>query len=307
MKIVFFGTSNVALPVLESLSREHQVLAVVTAPDAKVGRSQETKESPVSVLAKEMNLSILKPEAVKTNQELVKLLTDLNADIFIVVSYGKILPVEIINLPKYKTLNVHFSLLPKYRGPSPIQFALMNGDAETGTTIFVLDEKVDDGPVVAQQKISIDSDDNFITLSQKLAFLSATLLTTVLPDYISGKTKTFVQDESQTSYTKIIDKQDGQVDWQKTAPDIYNQFRAFYPWPGIWTKWQGKILKLTECMPVEYPQSKIQVGTVLDGGIVACGNGTFLQINKLQLEGKSETAILDFLNGYREFVGCDLE
>lgn len=305
MKIVFFGTSSVALPILEALNQHHEILAVVTSPDKKVGRKQETQESPVSVLAQEMNHKILKPESVKGNDLLRLELEDLGADLFVVVSYGYILPTEIINLPKFKTINVHFSLLPKYRGPAPIQYALLNGDSETGTSIFVLDEQVDHGPLLAQLKVAIDSDDNFITLGDKLARKSAELLLTILPDYEGGKLIPKPQDESQASVTKIISKDDGKINWNKTAQEIDNQFRAFYPWPGIWTMWNGKKLKILDGQPGG--QTSAAPGTVLDNGRVACGGGSTLQINTLQLEGKTETDLKSFLNGYKDFAGSILQ
>src|SRR3989338_6928876 len=155
MKIIFFGTANVALPILEVLNKNHQVLTVVTTPDVKVGRKQELEESPVSALANDLKLPVLKPESVKANPEFLSQLSNLKAEIFVVVAYGKILPIEIISLPKHKAINVHFSLLPKYRGPSPIQFALLNGDKQTGTSIFVLDADVDDGPLLKQEIVNI--------------------------------------------------------------------------------------------------------------------------------------------------------
>jgi methionyl-tRNA formyltransferase len=254
-----------------------------------------------------MQLKILKPSRVKDGLEFYQQLQSLGAEIFIVVSYGKILPQEIITLPKFKTLNVHFSLLPKYRGASPIQSALLNGDSETGTTIFILDKKIDNGPIIAQEKVAIDNDDNYISLSEKLSFLSAKLLITVLPSYINGSIEQTPQDESRASYTKIITKEDGQIDWQKSARKIYNQFRAFYPWPGIWTKWSIGVLKITDCSVVDYPQTDNLPGTVLEGGLVICGDKTFLLIKSLQLAGKAETKILDFLNGYQQFIGSRLE
>jgi len=307
MRIVFFGTSNVALPVLESLKAKHEILAVVTQPDAKAGRSQEFLESPVSVLAGEMRLSILKPESARDDSEFHQTLQKLGADIFVVVSYGQILPSSIINIPKYKTVNVHFSMLPKYRGPSPIQTALLNGDSETGTTIFILDEKVDHGPILAQEKAIIDSDDNYFTLSEKLAFKSSLLINQTLDDYQLDKIKPMPQDDSLATHTKIITKQDGRIDWNKSAQEIYNQFRAFYPWPGIWTKWDGKMVKVLDCSLCEYSGQPLNPGQVMDGGIVVCGDNTFLQIKTLQMEGKKETDILSFLNGYSEFVGAVLK
>ncbi len=305
MKIIFFGTSNVALPVLEALKKQHEVLAVVTTPDVKVGRKQLTRESPVAALAKDLSLKTFKPEKVKNNQELPAELRNLGADIFVVVAYGKILPPQIINLPKFKTVNVHFSVLPKYRGPSPIQFALLNGDAQTGTSIFLLDEKVDDGPLLSQEITGIDSDDNFFTLSDKLARLSAKIINEVLNDYANGKITPLPQDDSAASYSKIIAKQDGQINWQKTAAEIYNQFRAFYIWPGIWTTWQGKKIQILDCLPTD-ETALSDPGTIMPGGKVSSGNSTIIQIKTLKLEGKNEMAINDFLNGYRDFVGSHL-
>lgn len=309
MKIVFFGTANVALPVLEALRKEHEILAVVTKPDAEAGRNQDLTESPVSALARDLKLTTFKPENTKNNPEFLAQLQNLGADIFVAVAYGKILPLEIINLPPHKTINVHFSVLPKYRGPSPMQQALLNGDEQTGTSVFILDEKIDDGPLLGQEIANIDPDDNYFTLSDKLAKLSAGMINQVIADYTSGKITPLPQDESQASFTKIITKVDGKVDWTKTAAEIYNQFRAFYIWPGIWTTWNGKILKIIDCLPSVGADTirPYQAGEVLTGGVVACGGGTILQIKALRPEGKSDMGITDFLNGQREFVGSKLE
>lgn len=305
MKLIFFGTSNVALPILEALAKQHEILVVVTQPDSRVGRKQELRESPVSILANEMKLKILKPEKVKGNQRFYEELKNLGADLFVVVSYGQILPLELINLPKYKTINVHFSLLPRYRGSSPIQFALLNGEKTTGTSIFILDEKVDHGPWLFSETLPIEADDNFITLSEKLAYKSANVINKVIEDYTSGKITPLPQDEAAATYTKIISKIDGRINWQKTAQEIYNQFRAFYPWPGVWTTWQGKNLKITD-MSIQYnphQSSLIQTsGGVMEDGFVVCGKNTAIKIKTLQLEGKKETTVKNFLNGNRNFT-----
>jgi methionyl-tRNA formyltransferase len=306
MKIVFFGTANVALPILETLNTNHQVLAVVTTPDVKVGRKQELEESPVSALAKDLNLTTLKPEKVRSNPEFLEELKKLEADVFVVVAYGKILPTEIISLPQFKAVNVHFSVLPKYRGPSPIQAAMLNGDEETGTSVFVLNEIVDGGPLLTQKIVGIDPDDNYFTLADKLAKASAQIINRTLEEYAAGKLSPLPQDEAAATHTKIITKQDGKVSWEKSATEIYNQFRAFYIWPGIWTTWNGQVLKITECVPSESADGSSSVGTILEGGIVACGENTYLKINRLQLAGKNETSISEFLNGYQGFVGSRL-
>lgn len=311
MKIVFFGTSNFALPILETLHNHHDISLVVTTLDAHVGRKQELTESPVSALAKDMEILTLKPESLKNNAELVEQLKKVDADLFVVASYGKIIPEEILNIPKYKTINTHPSLLPKYRGPTPIQTALASGEVKTGTSIMLLDKEVDHGPILAQEEVLVDSDENYITLSDKLARASAKLLLSTIPDYASGKLVPKDQDHAAATFTKIITKQDGKVDWNKTSAEIYNQFRAFYPWPGIWTTWNGKIVKLTDVIYTEVYDSRAtesyEAGVVLDGGIVACGEKTFLQIRSLQLEGKIEMGTDAFLNGSPQFVGSKLD
>lgn len=306
MNIVFFGTSNVALPVLEALYKHHTVLAVVTSPDAKVGRKQTLQQSPVALLADELKIPILKPEKVKNNTELLQQLRGLDADIYIVVSYGKILPLDVINLPALKTLNVHFSLLSEYRGASPLQQALLDGKTETGTTIFILDELLDHGPILAQAPVVIEADDNFTTLADRAARISAKLLIDVLPKYQNGEIAPEEQGHSQATTAKIITKEDGRIDWNKPAQEIYNQFRAFYEWPGIWTLWNNQNLKITDCALRIGESSDAKPGTVLVDGSVSCGNGTTLHINQLQLAGKNETDIQSFLNGYKNFPGNTL-
>lgn len=299
MKIVFFGTSDVGLPILEALLKEHEVISVVTSPDALVGRKQILTPSPIAQFAAQNNLPLLKPEKARNNPELIAQLQNLNVDIFIVVSYGKILPEELLNIPPLKTVNVHFSLLPKYRGASPIQFALLNGETETGTTIFVLDEQVDHGPIIAQAKLDIQPDDTFLTLAPKLSQLSADLLLENLPKYQNKTLTPFDQDHLQATKATLINKQDGKIAWSKTAQEIYNQYRAFIAWPGIWTTWQDKTLKILKCVPTletEIPPIKIP-----------CGNNTFLRISELQLEGKKPTTDQEFLNGYPNFNVKDLK
>ncbi len=311
MKIIFFGSTNLALPILESLHKHHDIAAVVTTPDAKSGRKQILEETPVSSLAKDLDLQLLKPEDPKADKEFLTRLKKINADIFVLEAYGKILPLEIINLPKYKILNMHPSLLPKYRGPSPIKTALLNGDEYTGVTFILLDEQIDHGPMLDQKVVKIGPDDNDFTLTDKLAHIGASMINKLISDYISGKLIALPQDESQATYTKIISKADGKIDWTKSAQQIYNQFRAFYPWPGIWTTWKGVSLKITDCVGTELQKrdttDDYRNGTVINGGVVVCGSQSALKINRLQLAGKNETSISEFLNGYRDFVGSVLK
>lgn len=308
MRIVFFGTSDVGLPVLQALATtdEHEVVQVVTSPDAFVGRRQELQVTPIAELAESLHLPIQKPEQVKTNPEFLEYLKSLNADIFIVVSYGKILPIELLNIPPLKTLNVHFSLLPKYRGASPIQYALLNGETATGTTIFVLDELVDHGPILAQQGITIDPNDTFPTLAAKLSSLSTELLIGLLPQYEAGTITAQEQNHEQATVTKLIKKDHGHIDWSTmTAQQIINMLRAYISWPGIWTTWNGQdnfkileavVAKQEEVATDEAPQD-----------VIPCANNTFLKLLEVQPSGKKPMSMRDFLNGQKDFRPQDLK
>ncbi len=291
MKIVFFGTSDIGLPILEDLIANHQVLAVVTSPDKPVGRKQELTPTPIAELAKQHKIQILKPKKVRDNpdflSELAEIVDSRYIDIFIVVSYGKILPAELLELPPLKTINVHFSVLPKYRGAAPVQFALLNGETTTGTSIFILDAEVDHGPILATKNIAIDDDDTNATLQTRLAELSSTLLLETLPKYADGSLTPVQQDHGLATFTKLISKEDGLVDWSKPAQEIYNQFRAYQPWPGIYTTWQDKKLKIIDCKLSE--------------------DKTTLELITVQLEGKNPTSMKDFLNGYPDFEMSQLK
>lgn len=313
MKIVFFGTSWVGVETLKALHVAHEVVAVVTNPDAPVGRKQILTSSPISVLATELGLVQLKPDKVKGNAEFLQSLEKLNADVFIVVSYGKILPKELIDSPPLKTLNIHFSLLPKYRGAAPIQATLLAGDEVSGTTIFILDELLDHGPILAQKEVVIAPNDTFTSLAQKMASESTEMLLELLPRYEKGQVSPIEQDHNKATKVPMIKKADGRVDWNNTASEIYNMHRAYFEWPGIFTLWQGKLLKILNCLPASPSPTEERVGvrlsapgTVLPDGRVACGDGTILELVTVQLEGKKPVDIKTFLSGNKEFVGTSL-
>ncbi len=304
MKIVFFGTSDVGIPILKALHSSHEIIQVITSPDASFGRKQELTPSAIALLATELNLPITKPEKVKNNPEFLEFLRTLTADIFIVASYGKILPVDLLDIPPLKTLNVHFSVLPKYRGPAPIQFALLNGETQTGTTIFILDELVDHGPVLTIKPMAIDPNDTFATLAPKLSELSAEALLDILPRYEAGEITPQPQDHSQASNTKLISKADGRIDWESTAHEIYNQWRAFTPWPGVWTTYQGQVMKVLECEIVTPPETPNAMRELLD--VIPCGQETYLRLIQIQLAGKNPVSMKDFLNGRHDFTPASL-
>lgn len=304
MKIIYFGTSEIGLPILEALLEHHEVVAVVTSPDKTVGRKQILTPSPIANLAERKHLTTYKPTKVKNNPDFLLTLKQHAADLYVVVSYGKILPLELLDQPPLKTINVHFSLLPNYRGPAPVQFTLLNGETKTGTSIFILDELVDHGPLLATAEIAIEPTDTNITLQSKLAQLSSDLLIETLPKYENSQITPVVQNHEEATTTKIITKEDGKVNWQDTNQQICNRFRAFQPWPGIYTTWEDKSLKIIDCVPSSEPIT-LQPGQVQQN-LVGCGENTVLELKTIQLEGKNPTSITDFLNGYPNFANSQL-
>jgi len=319
-KMVFWGASEFAVPALELLVKNgFEIAAIVTAPDEPVGRRQILTPPSVKVAAQKLRLEIFQPKNLKAGGlELIENWKSStspaggkigNCDLGIVASYGKIIPGEIINSFPLGILNIHPSLLPKYRGPSPIQTQILNGETETGVTIMKIDDQVDHGPILVNQKSNI-KDQKYGELLNELAELGAELLVKILPDYTAGKIKPVEQNHSQATFTKIIKKEDGRIDWSKSAKQIYNQFRAFHIWPGIWTVWSNKILKITDCMPApnEYIENK-NYGFVFEKDkkvLIKCGSDS-LEILRLQLEGGREMNIRDFLPGHRDFLKTELE
>lgn len=312
-KIIFFGTSEFAVPVLEALVKAgYDVAVLITTTDEPVGRKQILTPPPVKIAAQKLDLNFLQPDKLRGDSLLANKLVSLQADIGIVASYGKIIPPDIIKLPKHGMLNIHPSLLPKYRGPSPIQYALLNGDEETGVTIMKIDEGVDHGPIVAQSEKLKTQNKLYEELHDELAQLGAELLIKTLPDYLAGKIEPVEQDHSQATFTKIIRKEDGQIDWHKTAKEIYNQFRAFHLWPGIWTKYDGKILKITDCKVSEsqpyHNHDEVYIGKVYEENneiYIPCQVG-HLNPLRVQLEGGKDMIIKQFLSGHKNFVGSKL-
>ncbi|MBU4030801.1 methionyl-tRNA formyltransferase [Patescibacteria group bacterium] len=238
IKIIFIGTSEFAVPVLEALVRcsLFAVQCVITAPD-------KPAPSPIKIATLQNGLPILQPE--KISKAAVKI-SNLKPDLIITASYGQIIPKNILDIPKYGSINIHPSLLPKYRGPSPIQTTILNGDKNTGISVMLMDEKMDHGPIIAQKKVVIKKRENYQDLEKRLSLLSANFLLKILPRYIQGKINPKKQNNSKASYTKILSRQDGQIKPKQTAREIERMLRAFTPWPGVWTiikKRRVKILK----------------------------------------------------------------
>jgi methionyl-tRNA formyltransferase len=299
---VFFGTQNFATAMLQKILTADfiELKAVVTQPDRAAGRKQDVSKSPVKILAEENNIPVIQPESLKND-----LTTDIpDADIYLVCQYGLIIPKDIVEKPKFGSLNVHASLLPKYRGASPIQAAIINGEKETGITIMLMDEKMDHGPVLAQKKLSIDGNEDTTALSARMAEAGAELLISTVAGWVNGEVKAVPQ-EGEPTFCRLLSKDDGKIDFQKNNSEIYNLYRGLKPWPGIWTVWNNKRLKLIK---IAKSDREIPPGTVLaeDGHVfIGCLAGA-IEVFELQPEGKNIMDAKSFVNGYRTFNNAAL-
>lgn len=312
LKLIFMGTPEFAVPILEKLiNSEYKPIAVFCAPDKPVGRKQILTPPLTKVLAQKNNIPVFQPA---NSHELADTINSLSCDIIVTAAYGLIFPKEVLDTPQYGCLNIHPSLLPKYRGSSPIQSAILNGDTETGVTIYKMDAKVDHGSIIIQKKLG-DSPSQLTTpeLSEKLSNFSAELLIEILPEWLAGKITVIPQDDSLASHTRIIKKEDGQIDWQKSAKEIDQQIRAYTPWPSTYTNLKAendniKIKILKTDPPKETTQKQIGEAFLNEHGELAiqCGQG-HLVIKKLQLEGGKPLETYDFLRGHKEIVNKILE
>jgi len=284
MKIIFIGTAEFGIPSLEKLiAKNYQILAVVTSVDKKIGRKQILTSSPIKQAADKWQVPVLQLEKIR-NFKLE--ISNLQPDLIIVVAYGQILPKSILDLPKFGCINIHPSLLPKYRGPSPIQTAILNGDLETGTTLMLMDEQIDHGPIISQKKTAILEDETGQTLHNKLAELSADLLIETLPDILADKINPKAQNDKKATYTKILTRDDGELDFSKKAQELERQIRAFYPWPGTWIMLNDKRLKIL----------KAEVANSSDHRAFATSEN-YLLPEIVQPEGKRKMSWEDFLRG----------
>ena len=304
ISIVFMGTADFAVPSLKALAQSElfNVLAVVTQPDRLAGRKKILTPPPIKSAALELGLNVLQPEKVS---EIKSDLTDFKAVVFVVVAYGQILPQEILDIPEKGVINVHGSLLPKYRGASPIQEALLSREKETGVTIMMMDENMDHGDILKTDTIEISKDDTSETLSNKLSVLGANVLIDTLPKLVSGEIIPQVQDHEQATYTKKITKESGKIDWSKSAGEIEAMIRAYTPWPHAYTYWNNTRLIIHK----GYASSKVTKelpGQVLSDEKnlikIACGDGRILVIEKIQREGKSVLTATEFFNGSPQFT-----
>jgi len=277
---------------------------VITQPDRPAGRGQEITKSPITEVALEKGLPILQPETAKNNPELVRAIASIHPDVIVVVAYGKILPQEILNIPEKGIINVHASLLPKYRGASPISAAIINGDAEAGVTIMKMDLEMDTGPIIGEnKKIDISQADTTPSLSTKLANLGADALIEYLPKYLDGEISPVPQNEDEATYVQLIEKEDGLVNWNESEDIIVRKVRAYNPWPSTYTFFKGEPLKLLE---VEY-SPEIRGGA----GIAEIVEGDLyigkIKIVRIQPAGKKSMSGGDFVSGHADIVGFDFK
>jgi len=303
--IIFIGTPDFSVPTLKALiaDERYYIFAVITAPDAPVGRKQILTPPPVKVVAEKHNITVLQPQDIN---EITSKIAELNPDAIITIAYGQIIPKAILDIPKSGCLNLHASLLPKYRGASPIQAAILNGDKTTGVTLMKMDKTIDTGPIIAQESLNITPNETGESLHDKLAELSAEILIKYLPQYLDGKLTPKPQDNSRATLTQKITRESGRINWQRPAEEIERMVRAYYPWPGTYTKWDGRILKIISASPttkggVKPPRPTGTVFLHNNQLAVQCGSNTLI-IKKLQLEGKKQMTSNEFLAGHQDIL-----
>jgi len=308
-KIVFFGTPSFALPTLKDLLEgPDDVIAVVTQPDRRKGRGQRVSPSPVKELALQHGVPVFQPEIVKEGSFLEEI-RKTHPDLFVVVAYGQILPQSLLTIPKRGAVNVHASLLPKYRGAAPIAWAILKGEGVTGVTTMMMDEGMDTGAILLQAKVPVGERETGESLHDRLALLGSQLLRETVERLKAATIDPRPQDHSQATYAPSIRKEEGSVDWKMDAGEIDRKVRALNPWPGVFTRWGGKFLKIYKG-EVREGSAKGQAGTVVWVGAdfieVETGRGSFL-VEEIQMEGKKRMGVRDFLAGHPIPVGTTFE
>jgi methionyl-tRNA formyltransferase len=306
MILLFCGTPRFAVPTLEKLIEAgHSVPLVVTQPDRPRGRGMELVISPVKEAAIRLALPIIQPDAIKNNDAFRQQLSALRPDAIIVVGYGRIIPQWMIDLPRFGNLNLHASLLPKYRGAAPIQWAIAQGESVTGVTTMRIDAGLDTGGILMQRELPIAPDDTAETLGPKLAAVGADLMLETLRGLESGQIRPTPQDHSKATLAPILKKEDGRIDFHRTAIEICNRLRGFQPWPGAHTLFRGRHLQVHRARPADQPVELApgQISTEATRLLAGCGQKTALELIDLQPEGKRRMPARDFVNGYRPQPG----
>jgi methionyl-tRNA formyltransferase len=306
-RVAFMGTPEFAVPTLQALEEHHLVAGVITQPDRPAGRGRKLMPSPVKEFALGRGLEILQPRSLRS-PEAMQGLADWQPEVIVVAAFGQILHPEVLEIPKHGCLNIHASLLPRYRGAAPIPAALLAGEDQTGVTMMLMDPGMDTGPVLSQAATSIDPHDTTASLTQKLARMGATLLIETLPSWLQGRIRPQPQDDTLASYCHPLQKADGHLDWTKPATYLDRQVRACDPWPGTFTTWQGQRLKVLRARPWPDRPASGEPGSVIsleESAGVVTGEG-LLELLEVQLAGKRATDIGPFLNGQKTFAGSIL-
>jgi len=304
-RLIFMGTPRFAVPSLERLREEYEVVAVVTRPDKAVGRGRMVAFSPLKEVALAWGIPVMQSPSLK-KEEVVTSLLELEPHVIVVAAYGQILPPGVLAIPPFGCLNVHASLLPKYRGASPVAGALLAGEEETGITIMLMDEGMDTGPILAQARLLISPEDDQGSLTEKLAYLGADLLLETLARWLNGEITPQPQEDDKATYTKILKKEDGLIDWSMSSVEIWRRVRAYNPWPGAYTDFEGRMLKVLRAHPLKGERGEPGLVIALkEGAAVVTGEG-LLALEEVQLTGKRVMGIAEFLRGQRGFVGSRL-
>lgn len=311
LRVVFMGTPDFAVPSLEHLIlNQYQVVAVYTMPDKTMGRGRSLASSPVKRAAINWKLPVVQPVSFK-EAEAVAQLADFQADVIVVAAFGQILPQSVLGLPTYGCINIHPSLLPEFRGASPVAAAILAGSEFTGVSIMLMDRGLDTGPVLARAHIPVSARDTTGSLTAKLSLIAAQLLLEVLSGWFRGEFSPQHQDNTEATYSGEFLKQDGEIDWSLPVEDIWRRVRALHPWPGCYTRWQGRQLKIVEAVPLPGERT-LEVGQVVtlnkkEGAEFGVNTGDgVLGILRVQLEGKQVMSAADFLRGQRQFIGAIL-
>lgn len=299
-KIIFMGTPGFSVPILNGLVAEgYDVLRVVTQPDRPVGRKKILTPPPVKEAALKHGIKVLQPEKISGSPEMEEIIS-LNPDLIVTAAFGQFLPETLLKVPKLGAINVHASLLPKYRGGAPVHYSIIKGDSETGVTIMRMVKKMDAGDMLSQKAIPISKTDDVGSMFDKLSLLGKDMLLEMLPEFIAGNIKEIPQDETLVTYSPNITREEEQIDWNKTSELIDCQVRGMRPWPVAFTTYQETRVKLWDTTPLDETTTKAP-GTIIKinkkNFLVACGEGTVLQINDLQPAGKGRLKAVEYLNG----------
>ena len=311
-KIVFMGTPKFAVPILEMLIENFGVDLVITQPDKKVGRKKVLTAPPVKILAEEKGIRVLQPEKISGDEDVLAELKELNPDIIITAAYGQLVPESILEIPKYKCINVHGSLLPKLRGGAPIQYSILEDHGKTGITIMYMVKKLDAGDMISKVEVDILDSDNYESLHDKLSIAGRDLLKETLPNIFTENISPEKQDDSLATFARNILREDEKIDWNKSARQIFNQIRALDPTPGAFTYLDENVLKIwnSEVVDLEENFSSKKVGTIIKQDkkyiYLLCGENTVLKVKELQISGKKRMPVVNFLSNKKDYVGTIL-